>query len=513
MSDELFIDYDAEDALCGAALSNTAAAATLCDLVKPEDFHQESRARIARVIDTLHRAHAPIDTVIVSNMLAGKVDKTLVHSLPDLCPTATRAATYAGIVAAMARRRRLLELSQRLAATVKANGKPSDELLCEVERLTGEALTRERQDQTDPGRPYGAKTFVIQHRDDVTLSKPVAVIPGRMFRGSLAVIGGRQGDGKGKVKHDLWTSATSGGPWPFGDTRRFKPFTVIDIDAEDDPAEVIFPEYDAAGADLSRLHVVSGREDGLFPNLSDPAQLTQLEQLIGDLHADICSIDPVGHFFPSAKFNETESVIASLSPLMRIAQRTRCVIVPILHFNKGTTTDALAKFLGSGQWTAIARSALAVVEDPDNQDPDSERRQLWTVKCNVVPKRERKPWGFEIVGNENGVAGVRWDATPATTSEAAAFKLEGHRRKSSSDSQQAKAQRWLEGHLADGRSYRAADLYAKAEPEGHPAWAIKKALHGSAEFDQMPVGIGYQKGTTSEWFLVSAFEQRMSEDS
>lgn len=242
----------------------------------------------------------------------------------------------------------------------------------------------------------------------------------------------------------------------------------------------------------------------MFPKLSDPQQLEQLEALIRDLRADIVSIDPVSHFFPGVKFNEAESVVAALSPLMRLAQGTRSLIVPLVHFAKGTTNDALAKFLGSGQWTAIARSALGVVEDPDNHDDDRERRQLWTVKCNIAPKRERKPWGFEITGDADGLARVVWDGGPATSSEADAFRLESRRK--SSDSKESKAKVWLVDFLSDGKMWRAAALCEKAASKGHRGWAISKALKNNAEFVQKPVGHGYKQGTTVEWGLASALE-------
>ena len=277
-------------------------------------------------------------------------------------------------------------------------------------------------DKAGSGASWGEKTFLVLRRPDVTLSRPVPIIPGRAYRGSLAMIGGRQGDGKGKVKHDLWARATNGGPWPFGDTRKFKPLTVVDIDAEDDPGQTIFPEYDRAGADYDRLHVIQERKDGMFPDLTDPRQLEQLEELIGDLHADIVSIDPVGHFFSGIKYNETESVIAKLSPLMRIAQRTRCVIVPVTHFNKALSADALAKFLGSGQWTAVARSANAVVLDPNNKD--DELRAPRAVDAEMQHRSEARAQALGL-RDRRRLTGRRWRRLgrrpPLRTTEAAAL--------------------------------------------------------------------------------------------
>ncbi len=496
-------DIEAEQALLGACLAMPAAIEAVLPIVQPGDgyFYRPSHNLIYAAIVDLHKRQDEVDVISLAGELGrrGLLEKVggkaLIFSLTALCPVASRAAHYAERVAEVAAERVALRAAEALVVAIESHDQA---VIDKAYEDIGAARERAR------GRGYGARSFVVLHREDVTLSRPMPIIPGRMFRGSLAVIGGRQGDGKGKVKRDLWARATRGGPWPFGDNRKFAPLTVIDLDAEDDPGEVIFPEYDAAGADYERLHVVHCCKDGMFPKLSDAKQLEQLEALIGNLRADIISIDPVSHFFPGVKFNEAESVVAALSPLMRLAQRTRSLIVPFVHFAKGTTNDALAKFLGSGQWTAIARSALGVVEDPDNHDEDRERRQLWTVKCNIAPKRERKPWGFEITGDSEGHVRVAWDGGPATTSEADAFRLESRRK--SSDSKESKARAWLMDFLSDGKMWRSAVLCEKAAGEGHPGWAISKALKNNAEFVQKPLGHGYKQGTTVEWGLASALQ-------
>lgn len=496
-------DLEAEQSLLGACIAMPAAIEAVLPIVQPGDgyFYRPSHNLIYGAIVEMHKRQEEVDAVT----LVGELDrrgvlekvggKTFVFGLPGLCPVASNARHYAERIAEVAAERAQLRAAEALKVALEGHDQAAIDKAYEYLDATRDRAR---------GRGCGARSFVVLHREDVTLSRPVPIIPGRMFRGSLAVIGGRQGDGKGKVKRDLWARATRGGPWPFGDSRNFTPLTVIDLDAEDDPSEIIFPEYDAAGADYERLHVVHCCKDGMFPKLSDPQQLEQLEALIRDLRADIVSIDPVSHFFPGVKFNEAESVVAALSPLMRLAQGTRSLIVPLVHFAKGTTNDALAKFLGSGQWTAIARSALGVVEDPDNHDEDRERRQLWTVKCNIAPKRERKPWGFEITGDADGLARVVWDGGPATSSEADAFRLESRRK--SSDSKESKAKAWLVDFLSDGKMWRAAALSEKAAGKGHSSWAISKALKNNAEFVQKPVGHGYKQGTTVEWGLASALE-------
>lgn len=496
------LGIDATHSMLGAMLINPQAANAVFDMIDDSDFYYDSHRIIFRTLRAMRADGEPIDQVTLSSRLqrAGLLEKAggkaAIHTLPELCPTAVNVRQYAETVRETANLRALTRIGQELLADVSGNGHSAAALVeRHQDRLRGLA---ERTASTD------GKRFVLRDPRKATPSRPVALIPGRVFRSSLTVVGGRQGDGKGKVLRDLAARATRGGPWPFGSAELFEPLTWLDLNAEDDFEEVIVPEYIAAGANLERLKVVNSRQDGLFPNLADPAQRRQLEELIGDLHVDVVSIDPVSHFFPGVKINEAESVIASLSPLMQIAKRTKTAIIPVTHFGKAMTADALSKFLGSGQWTAVARSALGVVLDPGNEDEDRERRQLWSVKCNIARRRDRLPWGFEIVENADHRAVIAWDANATTTSEAAAFNLEGRRK--SPDSKEAKARAWLTEFLADGKMWRSTVLCEKAAPEGHPGWAITKALKNNTEFVQKPVGLGYKQGTCVEWGLASALQ-------
>ena len=98
---------------------------------------------------------------------------------------------------------------------------------------------------------------------------------------------------------------------------------------------------------------------------------------------------------------------------------------------------------------------------------------------------------------------LAWDASPSRTTEAAAFGLEGHRKKSE-NSQEAKARAWLKQFLSDGNTYRASHLYEKAGDAGHAPWAVKKALHDNPEFGFAELGQGRGGGVLTEWFLEGA---------
>lgn len=94
--------------------------------------------------------------------------------------------------------------------------------------------------------------------------KPVAIRwlwPGWVARGKLTVLAGAGGSGKTTLAIGLIGTLTSGGRWPDGDICR-EPGNALIWSSEDDPADTLVPRLMAAGADLSRVHIIQGRVNG-----------------------------------------------------------------------------------------------------------------------------------------------------------------------------------------------------------------------------------------------------------
>jgi hypothetical protein len=63
--------------------------------------------------------------------------------------------------------------------------------------------------------------------------------------------------GKSQITASIAAIVTSGGTWPV-ETARCTPGDVVFCTAEDDPADTLRPQLEAAGADIRRIHVVDG---------------------------------------------------------------------------------------------------------------------------------------------------------------------------------------------------------------------------------------------------------------
>ena len=121
---------------------------------------------------------------------------------------------------------------------------------------------------------------------DVAPSPVKWLWPGRIPLGKITVLDGDPGLGKSTLTLDLAALVTTGRPMPDG-TPGIEG-TVILLSAEDDPSDTIRPRLEAAGADLSRVQLLSAietREGERLPEL--PLDLPILKAAISDCVAPL----------------------------------------------------------------------------------------------------------------------------------------------------------------------------------------------------------------------------------
>ena len=106
---------------------------------------------------------------------------------------------------------------------------------------------------------------------------------------------------------------------------------------------------------------------------------------------------------PGLKANSDQDVRRALQPAARLAAQTGAAIVIVAHLNKVPGASPLQRVAGSiGGLVGCVRSALLVVEDPDNKD----RRILAALKSNRG--RLAPSLAFQIVAQPDGNEHLRW---------------------------------------------------------------------------------------------------------
>ena len=207
---------------------------------------------------------------------------------------------------------------------------------------------------------------------------------GRIPAGAITLLAGREGIGKSTIGFDLAAQLTRGElPGRYEDI----PQSVGIIAAEDSWECVILPRLVAARADLDRVERIEAvTEDNMLDTVSAPADLERLRALCGDKQIKLLLVDPIMSVISGAiDTHKDREVRKSLDPMSRFASSTGVGILGLIHVNKASTSDPLNSVMASRAFTAVARSVLYCITDPE--DEKEEQYLFGHPKCNVGPKQ------------------------------------------------------------------------------------------------------------------------------
>src|SRR6478735_12006989 len=163
--------------------------------------------------------------------------------------------------------------------------------------------------------------------------------PGRVAIGKQTLVAGEAGLGKSQFAIAMAAAVTMGAAWPC-DEGRAPVGNVIFFSAEDGAEDTIVPRLMAAGADLNRVHIVSGvfAEDGKGRrafNLQSDLELLEREiERIGDVWLVV--VDPISSYLgPKIDSHVNAAVRGVLEPIGEMAGRLRVAVLSITHPPKG----------------------------------------------------------------------------------------------------------------------------------------------------------------------------------
>ena len=297
-------------------------------------------------------------------------------------------AALASVLAAR-RRRDILRSASRIVDAVFA-GQSARDVAPLISRLNAAAADGE------PG--VGSELKMVCGAD--VIERQIAWLwRDRIPRGMLTVLAGRPGGGKTLLACAIAAVVTTGGTFADGSPCDDGGSALI-LDAENPADTVLVPRLRAAGCDLRRVHVVTGKmardadgrrhETGI--TLADIGVIEAAVKKVGD--CKLLVVDPVGSHLAASVDEHRDNVVRSLlSPLATMAEGRNIAVLLIAHHRKQASGYADDLALGSRAFTGLCRISWHVSVD----ESDKSLNLLTLGKSNVGP---RVPgWSFRIGGD------------------------------------------------------------------------------------------------------------------
>ena len=263
---------------------------------------------------------------------------------------------------------------------------------------------------------------------------------------------------------------------------------MVMIQNEDDAEDTVVPRLISAGADLGRVHFLTGisacDRSGIRPfTLED---VWAIETLVATLtRPRLVTIDPVGSYCGRADSHKDAEVRGLLMPLAELARRREISIIGNAHFNKGNGR-AIDRGMGSVAWVAAARAAWGLVKDPENPV----NRLFLPIKCNLA--KDTSGLSFQIIDGDGAPA---WHGAKRrrpgrwTTSSAQA----NNKRSPNTNA----AVEWLKSFLADGDAAQKA-VQDAANAKGYDYRILRTAKE---VLGVRPYKLGFGKDAVWYWAL------------
>lgn len=291
--------------------------------------------------------------------------------------------------------------------------------------------------------------------------------PNRIPLGKLTLLDGDPGLGKSLITLDLVARCTADLDMPDGQRGDLPgPAAAVVLSAEDAAEDTIRPRLDAAGADVSLVHIVTGVHE-MVGRKSRERMITlgdveALRAAIRQTSAQLVVVDPLAAYLAGCNGHRDADVRQILGPLAALASETGAAVLAVRHLRKQPSDNALYRGGGSIGVVAAARSGLLVAPEPS--DASGNRRVLAATKANLSALPPALSYEIAVQG---GVPTVTWGGETGWTAGALlAPRSDGTAR--------GEARQWLADILADG-PLPAADVVEAAKQDGISERTLRRA--------------------------------------
>jgi len=284
--------------------------------------------------------------------------------------------------------------------------------------------------------------------------------------GKLTLLDGDPGIGKSLLLTQLAANLSCGHPLPDQDGVPTLPIggahTTVMLSTEDGLADTLGPRLDTAGADSSKVHVLTGWVDGHGDTHAFTFQhMPLLARVLEEYQPKLVVIDPIQAYLGSGvdmhRANETRPLLESLR---RLADQYQCAIVCVRHPAKASQgSKAIHRGLGSIDFIGAGRTGLFVEQHPS--DP--------TLVLMAQSKSNIGPLGrTQVFSKAEGQ--FRWHGVSRLSAEMLAGAGRGP-----DPYAFLEAVCWLEDRLQDGLPVPSTELCTEADEEGLSSSTLRRA--------------------------------------
>lgn len=327
--------------------------------------------------------------------------------------------------------------------------------------------------------------------------------PGLIPLTQITILEGDPGTAKSTLTLQLCSHITTGTNWPDG--MPCPTGDVIICNAEDPERSIILPRLIAAGADLTKCHILHPDKDN--PNdqpfiVPNSVGALEKEILNHDWVVRLIVLDPIEAFLGLATDNyRNHHVRHALRSLELIAERLHCAVIFVRHLNKSTDKAAIYRGGGSIGMIGAARAALSVGRDPTNKDRCIvvPVKQNWTkMRGGIAYRPVESTHASKTTGEVIVTSKIIWDGEIDVTAD----DVISSEPDTQSVGKMDEAAVFLQEELGNGAK-KSNEVFANASKAG----ISRKTLYGAAKF----LGIRKYKegfGTNGPWL----WELRDSQD-
>ena len=195
--------------------------------------------------------------------------------------------------------------------------------------------------------------------ENVPIQNVSWLVDGLLPMGEVSLLGADGGTGKGIWQAQLIAYVTAGRTSGFFPQPPEKTGSVLIFSGEDDPGKVLKARLTAAGADMSRVMVVTS--DAYFARTGSPLCIpdTSFAKYVGKAAPALVIIDPLQSFLPAGvEMASRNQMRSALLPLKALCAKHGCAALISMHTNKRANVSGRARLADSSDIWDMARSVL-----------------------------------------------------------------------------------------------------------------------------------------------------------